>query len=131
MQQTQPPLQFVRRIAIDDRERGSGVIEALRDHPDVDLTVRRLERGDYLIDRTLVVERKTLPDFAMSVVDGRLFAQAIGAVVVDDDPGALAAELQRDGPADPRSRSGDHRDLSQQPVHSDLHDKPTSRSSLA
>jgi len=76
MQQTQPPLQFVRRIAVDDRERGSGVIEALRTHPNVELTVRRLELGDYFIDRTLIVERKTLSDFALSVVDGRLFTQA-------------------------------------------------------
>ena len=76
MQYETPHLQFVRRIAIDDRERGSGVIEALRTHPNVELTVRRLELGDYLIDRTLVVERKTLSDFALSVVDGRLFAQA-------------------------------------------------------
>jgi ERCC4-type nuclease len=68
--------QFVRRIAIDDRERPSGVIEALRNHPNVELTVRRLELGDYLIERTLVVERKTLSDFAVSVVDGRLFTQA-------------------------------------------------------
>jgi ERCC4-type nuclease len=76
MQYETPHLQFVRRTAIDDRERGSGVIEALRTHPNVELTVRRLDLGDYLIDRTLVVERKTLPDFAMSVVDGRLFTQA-------------------------------------------------------
>jgi len=68
--------QFVRRIAIDDRERGSGVIEALRDHPNVELTIRRLKLGDYLIDKTLIVERKTLSDFAVSVVDGRLFTQA-------------------------------------------------------
>lgn len=76
MQQEFPSLQFVRRIAIDDRERPSGVIEALRNHPNVELTVRRLTLGDYLIDRTLVVERKTLSDFALSVVDGRLFTQA-------------------------------------------------------
>jgi ERCC4-type nuclease len=69
-------LQFVRRIAIDDRERGSGVVEALRNHPNVELIVRRLALGDYLIARTLVVERKTLSDFALSVVDGRLFTQA-------------------------------------------------------
>ena len=76
MQYKIPHLQFVRRIAIDDRERGSGVIEALRNHPDVELTVRRLKLGDYLIDKTLIVERKTLSDFAVSVVDGRLFTQA-------------------------------------------------------
>lgn len=76
MQYAIPPLQFVRRVAVDDRECPSGVIEALRTHPNVELTVHRLSLGDYLIDRTLIVERKTLQDFAASVVDGRLFAQA-------------------------------------------------------
>jgi ERCC4-type nuclease len=76
MQYAIPPLRFVRQVVVDDRERPSGVIEALRTHPNVELTVHRLSLGDYLIDRTLVVERKTLPDFATSVVDGRLFAQA-------------------------------------------------------
>jgi ERCC4-type nuclease len=77
MQYDDTKLQFVRRIAIDDRERPSGVIEALRTHPNVELTVHRLKLGDYLIDRTLLVERKTLSDFALSVVDGRLFTQAL------------------------------------------------------
>ena len=70
------PPQFVKRIAIDDRERSSGVIEALSIHPDVELTVRRLQLGDYQVAGSLIVERKTLSDFAVSVVDGRLFTQA-------------------------------------------------------
>ena len=65
----------VRRIACDDRERPSGVPTALAAHPNVNLTIRRLKLGDYHIDKTLIVERKTLSDFALSVRDGRLFPQ--------------------------------------------------------
>lgn len=32
--------------------------------------------GDYVVDDLLTVERKTLPDFAVSLCDGRLFRQA-------------------------------------------------------
>jgi len=34
-----------------------------------------LPLGDYEVDSTLIVERKTLADFAVSVLDGRLFRQ--------------------------------------------------------
>jgi len=70
------PPQFVRRIACDHRERPSGVPEALKNHPNVELTIHRLKLGDYRVDDSLIVERKTLTDFAQSVRDGRLFAQA-------------------------------------------------------
>jgi ERCC4-type nuclease len=36
--------------------------------------------GDYLVDHRLVFERKTLNDFALSIIDGRLFSQAIRLV---------------------------------------------------
>lgn len=64
MQQEHPPLQFVRRIAIDDRERSSRVKAALERNENVNVTVKRLPLGDYQVDDTLVVERKTLADFA-------------------------------------------------------------------
>jgi len=70
------PPQFVRRIVCDHRERPSGVPAALATHPNVDLTIHRLRLGDYRVNDTLIVERKTLTDFAQSVRDGRLFAQA-------------------------------------------------------
>jgi DNA excision repair protein ERCC-4 len=70
-----PPRQFESRIVIDDRERSSGVAEALSHRPGVNITTRRLSLGDYEIDDTLIVERKTLADFAASVPDGRLFRQ--------------------------------------------------------
>jgi len=70
------PPQFVRRIACDYRERPSGVPTALAAHPNVRITFHHLALGDYRINDTLIVERKTLTDFAQSVRDGRLFAQA-------------------------------------------------------
>ena len=73
--QDKPPRQFESRIVIDDRERTSGVAEALSHRPGVNITVRRLPLGDYEVDSTLIVERKTLVDFAVSVLDGKLFRQ--------------------------------------------------------
>jgi len=75
MQRQDTPFQFAARIAIDDRERSSGVAEALSHRPGVNLTTHRLSLGDYEVDSTLIVERKTLADFAVSVLDGRLFRQ--------------------------------------------------------
>ncbi|PID39884.1 MAG: nuclease [Proteobacteria bacterium] len=43
--------------------------------PEVALSIRRLSAGDYQINDTLLVERKTIVDFATSIVDGRLFKQ--------------------------------------------------------
>ncbi len=63
-------------VVADDREKGSGVIEALAAIDDATVTVDRLSLGDYLVDEWLRAERKTLPDLAVSVADGRLFRQA-------------------------------------------------------
>lgn len=63
-------------VVADDRERESGVIEALAAMDEVNLTVDRLALGDYRINEGLRAERKTLPDLARSVADGRLFRQA-------------------------------------------------------
>ena len=70
-----PTQQFAQRIAVDDRERSSGVAEALRRRPGVSIAVRRLHLGDYQVNDTLIVERKNLADFALSVRDCRLFEQ--------------------------------------------------------
>lgn len=64
-------------ITADDREAGSGVIEALEAIEGVSVRVGRLATGDYRVGAQLLFERKTLADFAVSVVDGRLFRQAI------------------------------------------------------
>lgn len=68
-----PPI----HILADDRERQSPVIEALERHEGVNVTVSRLQLGDYLLDGRLLFERKTMLDFANSLKDGRLFEQGI------------------------------------------------------
>ena len=62
-------------LAADDREPES-VVSALRSLRRVQVSLRRLKLGDYVVDGRLLIERKTLPDFALSIVQGRLFRQA-------------------------------------------------------
>lgn len=64
-------------VKADDRERKSEVIKYLLDMKNVTVDVTRLSIGDYLADNRLIFERKTLNDFAISIIDGRLFTQAI------------------------------------------------------
>jgi len=64
-------------IIADDRECKSDVIASLLQIEDVDVNIRRLSMGDYQIDNRLTVERKTLKDFAISIIDSRLFKQMI------------------------------------------------------
>ena len=64
-------------ITADDREHTFEVIESLSQIENVDLSICRLSVGDYKIDNRLFVERKTLKDFAISIIDGRLFKQMI------------------------------------------------------
>lgn len=89
------------RIIVDDRERNREVGEALRGRPEVaEVTVGRLPLGDYQVDEHLLVERKTLQDFAASLVDGRLFSQATrlagsgrDAIFILEGSGKDAAEI--------------------------------------
>jgi ERCC4-type nuclease len=54
--------------------------------------------GDYQIDNRLIVERKTLKDFAISIIDGRLFKQMIrlansnsgGVLILEGTAGDIA-----------------------------------------
>lgn len=73
MQQDEEPI----RVVADDRERSSDVIPYLAKMENITVVVKRLKLGDYLVDNRLIFERKTLRDFAVSVVDGRLFKQMI------------------------------------------------------
>jgi len=63
------------RVVVDERERGSGVPEALS-RLNVRVYYSRLPTADYVISPEVAVERKALPDFVSSVYDGRLFVQA-------------------------------------------------------
>jgi len=64
-------------IVADDRERKSGVIESLLQIENVEVEIQRLSLGDYQIGSRVTVERKNLYDFAISIIDGRLFKQML------------------------------------------------------
>jgi ERCC4-type nuclease len=86
-------------ITADDREAGSGVIEALEAIEGVQVRVKRLSLGDYEVGDQLLFERKTLADFALSVIDGRLFRQAIRLANVSRRGALLLEGTGRDLPA--------------------------------
>lgn len=64
-------------IAVDDRERNEALLAALRAQRNINLIFTRLKTGDFCIDQAVLIERKTAQDFARSIVDGRLFTQAL------------------------------------------------------
>ena len=64
-------------ILIDDRERAGSLPAELARSGVFTLEVQRLALGDYLVDGRFLFERKTLPDLALSIQDGRLFRQAL------------------------------------------------------
>ncbi len=78
-------------VIADDRERSSAVFNLLLDRPDVVLRVEHLPAGDYWIDNRLLVERKTLTDFAHAILSGRLFDQA-GRLAHHRPPGIVILE---------------------------------------
>jgi len=63
-------------IIVDDRERHSEVLKYLLNYNHAKVRTERLTSGEYLIDNHLLFERKTLKDFAVSIIDGRIFKQA-------------------------------------------------------
>ena len=59
-------------VTVDHREAKSNVARVLPDTSGVTVSFSHLGTGDYLVDNGLLVERKTIPDFAASIKDGRL-----------------------------------------------------------
>ena len=62
------------RIDIDYREKDSGLIDQLA-RDDIQIRVKALPYGDYVINDSITIERKTAKDFLISLVDTRLFRQ--------------------------------------------------------
>ncbi|MEO8402375.1 MAG: ERCC4 domain-containing protein [Gammaproteobacteria bacterium] len=62
-------------VIIDDREIGSPVVASLQSYPELRVVIKRLQLGDYQFASKIIFERKTLADFAKSIIDGRLFSQ--------------------------------------------------------
>jgi ERCC4-type nuclease len=65
------------RVEIDDRERNPELINALARVDGVKISRVRLETGDFRVDGSVLIERKTAADFGRSLIDGRLFSQAV------------------------------------------------------
>jgi DNA excision repair protein ERCC-4 len=89
------------RITVDDRERQSGIPERLQGEPAVEVRIERLPLGDYLIDDSLLFERKTLLDLAESIKDGRLFQQGLRLALAP-----WRSALLLEGRSDDLARSG-------------------------
>ncbi|HEY3129185.1 MAG TPA: ERCC4 domain-containing protein [Acidobacteriota bacterium] len=64
------------KLEADYRERGSRLLQLARDCDAFDLRIQSLRAGDYVVNDRIVLERKTHADFALSIIDGRLFHQA-------------------------------------------------------
>lgn len=62
------------RIIVDERERKSGIPELLKSIG-LNLEMKSLPIGDYIVAPETVVERKSIHDMMSSVFDGRLFDQ--------------------------------------------------------
>ena len=62
------------KIRMDYREKASGLIDLLQE-TELILEVGPVPYGDYIINETITIERKTARDFLISIIDGRLFKQ--------------------------------------------------------
>ena len=62
------------RIVIDVREKKSGIPDLLK-AVGVNIEIKKLPIGDYIVAPETVVERKSIQDLVSSIFDGRLFDQ--------------------------------------------------------
>jgi DNA excision repair protein ERCC-4 len=62
------------RIVVDERERKSGIPDLLK-AIGINLEVKTLPIGDYIVAPETIVERKSVSDLISSIFDGRLFNQ--------------------------------------------------------
>lgn len=90
------------RVYVDERERGSGVPEALSElGAAVIYTMAGV--GDYIVSDRVAIERKTVYDLAESLFDGRLFDQVrrlsehydIPVILVEGNPSKLDSYTSR------------------------------------
>lgn len=62
------------KVVADQRERNTELLEGLM-KSNMDVTVKTLHVGDFIVSDRVCIERKTVPDFESSVINGRLFEQ--------------------------------------------------------
>jgi Fanconi anemia group M protein len=61
-------------ITVDYREEASGLIDLLKTE-NISIEVKKVLYGDYIINNSITIERKTAKDFLISIIDARLFRQ--------------------------------------------------------
>jgi len=62
------------KITVDYREKTSGIIDLLICE-NIQIETKKVSYGDYVINDSITIERKTARDFLISIIDGRLFNQ--------------------------------------------------------
>ncbi|UCE75020.1 MAG: hypothetical protein JSV56_04770 [Methanomassiliicoccales archaeon] len=62
------------KIIVDYREKTSGLIDLLKGEG-IQIEIKKVSYGDYIINDSITIERKTARDFLISIIDGRLFDQ--------------------------------------------------------
>jgi len=89
-------------LKIDFREQRSGIvpeIEKLTDRLTIEICT--LQTGDYLIEDKIIIERKTISDFLISIQNGRIFQQAYrlaqsgknGLIILEGDKSMVDTSL--------------------------------------
>ncbi len=63
------------KVVADHREEASGVIQELKEL-EVEVDIRQLKVGDFILSDRVGIERKSVGDFLQSIVDKRLMLQA-------------------------------------------------------
>lgn len=63
-------------LVVDHREKGSKLANLAMNSGLFKVTLENLRVGDYIVEHTVLVERKSPADIAASIIDGRIFRQA-------------------------------------------------------
>ena len=87
-------------LLIDYRESNGDLLHALELHPSFIPRFEHMTTGDFRIGDQLLIERKTCSDFALSVIQGRLFRQATRLCREVHDRNVHSAVLIVEGPED-------------------------------
>ena len=70
-------------IIVDDRE-PSDILDSIKNS--VTYERKRLAIGDYIVNNTIIIERKTAPDFISSMLSGHLRSQVYRLTKVSSSP---------------------------------------------
>jgi len=62
------------RVIVDQREKGSGIAKEFSER-NVEVELKSLDVGDFIVSDRIGIERKSIRDFVNSIIDGRLIPQ--------------------------------------------------------